>query len=173
MDGVKGEISVLAASDQVYNVVTSSRLNESGAIPGTGTTVAGTNYNPSTGAIDITISSYKAGLFAHELLHAYQFENGEISLGASGERGQPFLLDKTDEVAGYARQGLFGSDENVTGASSLPDRYSELPTGPVSIHNFNPAIRDAIKLKNSVGLQRAASFYNQAFRVNGRTYGPK
>lgn len=46
-------------------------------------------------------------LFSHELKHSFQFEVGEISLGFSiGATGPAFLLDKTDEAAGYERQSL-------------------------------------------------------------------
>ena len=170
-EGVLSEINVLANSNQVYNVFKASGLGESRSASSS-TEIGITSYNRSTGAVDIALSKSSTGLLAHELLHAYQFEIGDISLGERSSRGKPFLLDKTDEVAGYRRQALFGSNEGVTDASSLPERYRKLPEGPVSIHNFSSALTEAIRLKNRGGIQRAANYFNQAFRVNDSTYAP-
>ena len=173
LEVVGREIFALAYSDQVYNVNVSNALNESGPVIGMGNTVAATSFNFNTNAVDITISS-NAGiaLFAHELKHAHQFEIGENSLGERGTTAPTFLLDKHDELAGYERQGLFGSNEEVTSIQTLPGRYSSLPTGPVSIHNLSEAARAALQLNNAVGLQAIANRRKQAFRANGRTYIP-
>lgn len=48
-----------------------------------------------------------------------------------------------------------------------------LPSGPVNIHNFDPTVSIAIKMKNTIQLQRLANQRNQAFRVNGTTFSPK
>ena len=175
LEGIRGEIATLEASDQIYNVVESSSQNENGPIPGLDTKVAHTSFNFDSGNVDITISSNAGlGMFAHELLHAYQFETGQISLGdASSPVGYSFLLDKTDELAGYTRQGLFGSNQGVTSTSTLPERYSSLPSGPVNIHNLSPSVSSAIQLKNSMFLKQLAKQRNQAFRINGKTYSPK
>lgn len=165
LEGVRGEIGTMAASEQVYNVIESSSQNESGPIPGTGTEIAYTSFNSNTGNIDFTIAP-GAGLnmFAHELLHGYQFDQGLISLGAPGATGGRFLLDKTDEMAGYQRQGMFGTTEYT-----LPDRYKELPEGPVSIHNFSyqgVSMSDLVKNQNTFQLRALSRIMNQAYRVN-------
>ena len=112
-------------------------------------------------------------MFAHELKHAYQFETGEASLGQKGGTGFSFLLDKNDELSGYKRQGLFGNNGGISKLSNLPDNYSSLPTGPVNIHNLNPAVNNVVKTNNRFQLQALANQRNQAFRVNNKTYIPK
>jgi RHS repeat-associated protein len=171
LTSVANEIIALDNSSQVYNIVESSSLNEAGPIQGTGNTVAATSFNFNTGAVDITISS-NAGLamFAHELKHAYQFDVGQISLGSLGGLGAPFLLDKHDEVVGYQRQALFGSRASgANGISSLPNRYSSLPTGPTDINNYSYQGRP-ISQMNEYERNRLSQIMRQAFRVNGTTY---
>jgi len=164
LEGVRGEVATLAASDQVYNVVESSSQNEPG------TEIAYTSFNNSTKNVDITISSGAGlGLFAHELLHSYQFERGQISLGDISNSTAPgFLLDKTDELAGFTRQGLFGSNQGVTSINSLPERYKGLPTGPTDINNFSFQGRKLADM-NQYELQRLSKIMKQAFRYNGKT----
>lgn len=172
LEGVRGEIGTMAASDQMYNVVESSALNESGPIQGMGTNVAATSFNFETGAVDITISAGSSlGTFSHELKHGYQFETGQISLGSlTGRLGAPFLLDKHDEVAGYQRQSLFGSRQpGSSGISSLPSRYSSLPIGPVDVNTYSYQGRP-LSLMNQYELNQLSKITRQAFRFNGRTY---
>ncbi|HEU5292147.1 MAG TPA: LamG-like jellyroll fold domain-containing protein [Cyclobacteriaceae bacterium] len=171
LEVTRGEIFTMGASSQVYNVVESSLLNEPGAVHGTGTNVAATSFNYNTGAVDITISSGSGvGQFAHELKHGYQFETGEISLGSIGGLGSSFLLDKHDEVAGYQQQALFGSRESgASGISSLPERYSSLPVGPVDINSFNYQGKPLNQM-NQYELYQLSKLKKQAFRFNGTTY---
>jgi len=175
LEVTRHEIFTMGASNQVYNVVESSALNEGNSALGTGTSVAATTFNYGTGAVDITISP-NAGiaLFAHELKHGYQFETGQTSFGPLGSGGPAFLLDKHDEVASYQRQALFGSHEQgENGIHTLPERYKSLPTGPVDITN-HPEIQRALNNRDPNArpliLQRLANLYKQAFRVNGVTY---
>ncbi|MEM9889173.1 MAG: RHS repeat-associated core domain-containing protein, partial [Bacteroidota bacterium] len=173
LETVKSEIATLEASSQKYDVRETNELYEAGAVHGTGTDVAATYYNFENNALEIAVSSgASVELFAHELKHAYQFEIGEASYGGLMEVAPIFLLDKQDELAGYQRQGLFGSNEGVTNIRTLPERYSQLPTGPISIHNVDQATQDAIRLNNTIGLQAIANRTRQAFRVNGKTYIP-
>jgi RHS repeat-associated protein len=135
LETVRGEVATLAASDQVYNVssISSSSATTTDAI-GNSTITASTSFNTTTKAVDINISS-NAGirLFAHELKHAYQFDQGQMSLGSFGIKSPSyFLYDKQDEYGAFARQGLFGSTE-----TTLPSRYNSLPTGPIDINNYN------------------------------------
>ncbi len=135
LEGVRGEIATLAASDQVYNVneISSSSATTTDAV-GNSTVTASTSFNTSTNAVDINISSNAGmGLFAHELKHAYQFDQGQMSLGSFGIKSPSyFLYDKQDEYEGYARQGMFGTTE-----TTLPSRYDNLPTGPIDINNYS------------------------------------
>ena len=81
--------------------------------------------------------------------------------------------DTIDELSGYKRQGLFGNNGGISKLSNLPDNYSSLPTGPVNIHNLNPAVNNVVKTNNRFQLQALANQRNQAFRVNNKTYIPK
>ena len=167
---IANEIIALENSDQIYNVVISDKLSSSSADK------AGTIYNKQTGEVDIVLpSNTKIGLFAHEALHAYQFEAGITSLTAHD--GNLNILpaynwlayDQTDEIAAYKRQGIFGSTHN-----SLPSEYNNRPKGPVSLRNI-PSISNSFRFppnqQKSI-LQRTASGSGMAFRINGNTYGP-
>jgi hypothetical protein len=73
------------------------------------------------------------GFFAHELKHAYQFDQGQMSLGSFGIKSPSyFLYDKQDEYEGSARQGMFETTE-----TTLPSRYDNLPIGPIDINNYS------------------------------------
>jgi len=156
---VKGETAVMAASKQMYNVV------ESSASGNADSDVAATSFNFKTGAVDITISPTAGlNLFAHELLHGYQFETGLISLTSLGASAPLFLLDKTDEKAGYLRQGLFGQTYN-----SLPSIYSKHPDDSRTIYNFSykeQSIADLMKQGNVEQLKNLSKIMKQAYRVN-------
>ncbi len=174
LENVRGEIATLEASDQIYDVVNDSNGTQSTGF-GSSTTTNSTSFNFSNGNVEITVSSGTGlDLFAHELKHAHQFEIGEASLGdLNNNKGFSFLLDKNDELAGYQRQALFGNGQSINSVKDLPEIYSSLPTGPVNIHNVNPAVSTAIKLGNTAQLQVLANRRNQAFRVNNKTYIPK
>jgi len=164
LERVRGEVATLAASDQVYNVVESSSQNEPGI------EIAYTSFNYSTKALDITISPGAGlGLFSHELRHAYQFDQGLASFGAPQTMGGSFLLDKTDELAGYMRQGMFGSNEGITSINNLPARYKSLPNGPVDVNNFSFQGKKLTDM-NQYELKHLSKIMNQAFRYNGKTY---
>ncbi|QLE03134.1 hypothetical protein HX109_10855 [Galbibacter sp. BG1] len=172
LETVRGEIATLEASNQVYDVVTDNGGTERDAVGNT-TTTNSTSANFANGNVEITVSSGTGlDLFAHELKHAHQFEIGEASFGERGGTGFSFLLDKNDELAGYQRQALFGSNGGVSSVNSLPDNYSSLPTGPVNIHNLNPAVSNIVRTGNNIQLQALANQRNQAFRVNNRTFIP-
>lgn len=70
LEGVRGEIATLEASDQGYDVTESSSMSTN-SLHGGGSDFAHTSFNYSTKAIDITLSSSASiELFAHELKHA-------------------------------------------------------------------------------------------------------
>lgn len=167
LEGVRSEVATLAASDQVYNVneISSSSATTTDAV-GSSTVTASTSFNTSTNAVDINISSNAGmGLFAHELKHAYQFDQGQMSLGSFGIKSPSyFLYDKQDEHEGYARQGMFGTTE-----TTLPSMYDNLPTGPIDINSYS---YKSMKLNqmNVYELQNLSKrIMKQAFRykVNG------
>lgn len=159
LEKVHWEIEYLSKSNQTYLVVEHDTL----PVP------AYTCFNKKTGGLNTHIfSDGLIGLFAHELLHVYQFERGLTSLGDPVDTvGKPFLHDSTDEIAAYKRQAMFGDtvDYSVGYGTSLP-------IGPNSIYNFN---RDTstyqvnlpvlIKKGNIGDLRKVADTMKQAYRV--------
>ncbi len=167
LDVVRGEVAVLAASDQVYNVSESNSMNVSGPVPGMGEDRAGIGFNNRTGSVEILMPSNGGmGLFSHELKHAYQFETGAMSMATV--RGVPSILhDKSDEYEGYARGSMFRGDSHI---GTLPSIYDHLSQGPIDA-TTHPSIGPSIN--NPTQLQNIANQFNNAFRVNGVTYRPR
>jgi RHS repeat-associated protein len=175
LETTRGEIATLEGSNQKYDVEETSALNEEGAVPGMGTTVAQTTFDANSKSVVIRISNGAGlGLFAHELKHAYQFDIGQTSLSYGGVAVPLFLHDKQDEVEGYMRQSLFYSNEpGRFGPSSLPERYNGLPESQVTSSN-HPQIMLAVSNPDTKALQpilkHLAKAYQQAFRHNNITY---
>ena len=164
-ESVVDEINTLIESEQVYDIVEDDSLGSKDK------DVAATSFNFGNGNVQINISaSTSLGLLAHELRHAYQFEIGESSLGSlNAKEGTGFLHDKHDELAGYQRQGLFGSNEGVTNINNLPKRYESLPTGPVNVHTARPYGKSTESLNYSQRYSLSVR-QKQAYRFNGKTY---
>jgi hypothetical protein len=125
------DISTLRSSTQDYHINSNWTPPANSGIDGE------TAYNPKTGSIDVNISSsYGIAGLAHELTHAYQFDQGLTDFNRDGvNRG--YLHDITDEQSAYRRQfaingGLAGinymwqiTDSWVRG---LNDQYKTLPS---------------------------------------------
>lgn len=178
LETVRGETASLAVSDQVYDVVTSNSLSDSGPIPGMGTQRAGAGFNFSNGNFEITMpTGSNVGFFAHELKHAYQFETGAYSVGPrirSDQTYSNFLYDKHDEIEAYNRGALFGQ-QNYTNINSLPSDYQNIATGLVDA-TTHPNTRTIIGLpqdRQQSVFQGIANNTRQAFRINGVTYYPR
>ena len=167
------EIDELSASNQEYHI--------SNGLSGTG---AATSWDRASRAVRIDIApDADNSLIAHELKHGYQFEVGKISFGAGpgGAANGHLLLDLEDEVHGYQRQALFNSgllptavSENINvpnvrqiRASSGKYIYAMFPGRQV--HQL-PAIGDPVA--RDLAMKKISSTFNQAFRVNGKTYFP-
>jgi len=140
-----GEISKLEKSDQVYTIFSDMSSKEGGM-----------SYDIASGEIKIGLGDNSIGLVGHELHHAYQYENGEVSLVVDNS-GYGQLYDITDETKAYNReralvtgmqffqnpnavvQGypLQMSDSNVRtfGNSMSPPAYQTLPSGPIDINS--------------------------------------
>lgn len=139
------EISTLESSEQVYDVSYSGKDGEGGV-----------SYNASNDHINIGIGSNGfpggfvkiAEIVGHEMLHAYQYEMGELSL-LSDNSGYGALYDIGDETAAYNRGRLMSAgiysdlskwDNSKTrqfGASAPIPLYVGLPDGPL---NFNSSL---------------------------------
>ncbi|WP_455498041.1 hypothetical protein [Coprobacter sp.] len=157
METVVGEIGVLAASDQVYDVRSDNSMSTGDMM------VGGFTFNRSNGVAEIKMpDGGDMGLFSHELKHAYQFETGQLS---SDRKNTPVLCDKHDEVAAYSRGAMFG--QTKYGLNNLPSIYNHLPVGPIDATN-HPNIMHLLNLPSQ--LQKIANNTNSAFRIGGVTY---
>jgi len=160
LEGVRGEIAVLAGSTQMYDIKEDNSLNIRGAIPGLGETRSSVNFNFKNGNVELRLGDNSLGTLAHELKHAHQFETGALSIGMRMDgKGVPFH-DKTDEWAAYSRGALFGGERIY----SLPSVYNDLQDGPMDATKLAPIIL------TPSGLQGLANHTQSVFRVNGVTY---
>jgi RHS repeat-associated protein len=103
INGLLSDIRTLRSSTKDYHV-------NSNYTPPAGSGISGeTNYNQTTGSIDVNISaSYGLAGLAHELTHAYQYDQGLTDFNRDGvNRG--FLHDITDEQSAYRRQFAINS----------------------------------------------------------------
>lgn len=168
LNAVKGEINTLTESNQVYDVVNSTKYSTSDA------EIGGFGFNFSNGNAVITMPSNNMGLFAHELKHAYQFETGTLSSGPRWPNAPGgyvnFLYDKQDEVEAYSRGAMFG--QTAYKINNLPSLYNNLPTGPVDVisHPILIMINALPEAKRIAEYQRLANRTQQAFRVEGQTF---
>ena len=159
LEGVRGEVATLAASDQMYDIKNDNSMNINGAIPGTGENRSGAAFNFSNGNFELRLGDGSLGMLSHELKHAHQFEIGAFSSGYRRD-GVPFY-DKTDELEAYSRGALFGGER----INTLPSLYDDLQSGPMDATKLAPII-----LSNPAELQKIADRTRSAFRVNGVTY---
>lgn len=116
LKGLASDISELKKSAQEYHV-----SSNWAAVPGADGV---TEYNAKTGAIDINISaSYGLAGLAHELTHAYQYDQGLTDMQLNGNLG--YLHDITDEQSAYRRQFAIksGSLENIQQMSEITDSW--------------------------------------------------
>jgi hypothetical protein len=97
----------------------------------------------------IGLGDQSLGLVGHELKHAYQYENNEISFRADGQ-GFGSLYDVSDETSAYNRERLlatgvmFFTDSSIKwnnsnvktfGQTMNPPAYIGLPEGPININS--------------------------------------
>jgi RHS repeat-associated protein len=96
------------------------------------------SYNSSTQEIDVNISLGGGWTtmqkVAHEFKHVDQFINFMLDLNPNGGGG--LLYDKTDEVAAFERQNLFGT--RVDAKTFVNENYSDRREGPKSFHLLTP-----------------------------------
>jgi hypothetical protein len=156
----------MAASDQMYDVITSNAYSTSSA------DVGGATFNFSNGNFEIVMpTSGGLDLFAHELKHGYQFETGTYSIGPELPGIYKNLLyDKHDEVGAYNRGALFGGTAYSIG--NLPSAYDKIATGPVDAvthPNIGAILSLPLETQRKI-LQNIANTTKHAFRINGITY---
>jgi hypothetical protein len=158
-----GEISKLEKSDQVYTIFSDKSSKEGGM-----------SYDMATGEIRIGLGDNSIGLVGHELNHAYQYENGDVSLVIDNSAyGQ--LYDITDETNAYNRERTLGmgiqffqtpnaivngyplkmsdSDVRSFGNSMSPPAYQTLPSGLININSKEgKALRQQTRQAGSLGV---------------------
>lgn len=158
-----GEISKLEKSDQVYTIF-SDKSSKEGTM----------SYDMALGEIRIGLGDHSIGLVGHELNHAYQYENGDISLVVDNSAyGQ--LYDITDETNAYNRERALGtgiqffqtpntlldgyplkmsdSDVRRLGNSISPPAYQTLPNGPIDINSKEgKALRQQTRQAGRLGI---------------------
>ncbi len=156
LEKIQWEIEYLSKSNQPFLVVEDDTLG----------VWAFTSFDNKSHYINIHITPVAPiSLFAHELLHVYQFERGLISLGDPAKgTGKHFLRDSTDEIAAYKRQEMFNDTVAYEGVV--------LPKGPNSIYNFNRDtsayqvnLPELIKKGDIKDLKTVADSMRQAYRV--------
>lgn len=163
LEEAKGELAILAASDQMYDVISDNSMNMEGTIPGTGEDRSGAVFNFANGNFEIRLGNSNLGMLAHELKHAYQFETGAFS-SSNYNNGNPFY-DKSDEWEAYSRGSLFGAPRIY----SLPSLYDNLQEGPIDATN-HPNIMHSLDNPNALRKIVNRNGVQMAFRINGVTY---
>ena len=106
------ELKTLEESDQLYKIKN-----------------IGKNYDMVSGGTDFDISDFSVlieydgeiGTLAHELKHAFQYENKELSFGRYGNIGE--LYDIYDEIEAYKRGGVFDKNQKNMNYYKIQEAY--------------------------------------------------
>ena len=170
----RSEIVSLRNSQQCYNFKVDNSFSNSER------DAAATIYNTSTGAVDIIVPSSSNGLAAHEFHHAFQFDQGSLSLSVhdgtlkvQGVRGW-LSYDQNDEIDAYRIQNLFSSSEKRLTAEYTSRSIAgvSFPLGPTANRQVLEIQMAAKSESPHARLQSISNRYNMAFRLNNITYGP-
>lgn len=161
------EIDEMDKSSTIYNVNTNYLSNtEDGS-----TSYGGVNKNGNI-IINVNVSQgylIRGGL-AHELVHAYQFETGNLDFSPNGSPGA--LYDLYDEQQAYVRQYAFANDSRMFGVTkdyikgirnnSGDFLYNRLPMGPLNKNSIMAEIYIQngmnFNLKTDIHLYKNAAF---------------
>ncbi|MGC9341785.1 MAG: RHS repeat-associated core domain-containing protein [Bacteroidales bacterium] len=124
------EIGELRASDNIYEINTSFVSSTS---DGNAEYVSTDGEGNHTIRINVSQEYLQLGGLAHELVHGYQFETGNVDFQNNGSPG--LLYDIGDEVRAFQRQFVFTGNSamyNVTPSyvrNLSPALYGHLPSG--------------------------------------------
>ncbi|MDE6109787.1 MAG: hypothetical protein K2F72_05840, partial [Muribaculaceae bacterium] len=122
----------------------------------------GAKYNSETGIFEIKLHKNDVGDIAHELKHAYQFENGQISYyDTSIGTSTTTFYDLTDEEEAFQRGALFGQRIDAP----VRNIYANLPTDK---RELSPEQKKYLYI-----LQPFSNKNNIIFRWGGKTYRPQ
>ena len=148
-DGILNELNDMETSSIIFRIRMGGNISYR-ALNGDGATI----YNINTNEVDINIYvpiEYAVPVIAHELLHGYQYLNGDLDFDASGIGGGEFY-DQTDEYAAFERENLFGS--NVDIIATLNKQYKELSKESKSYNRLTPLEQLQYNRQKEIGKYR-------------------
>lgn len=163
--GILIELFQLQKSDQIYDVSISREYCDNRDPRNEYSTTFdrdGASYNSVNGIFEIKLHANDLGSIAHELKHAHQFENGQISYpDASIGKSTTTLYDLTDEEEAFQRGALFGQRIDTP----VRNIYPNLPTDK---RELSPEQKKYLFV-----LQPFSNKNNIIFRWGGKTYRPQ
>lgn len=128
---VQRELSAAESDENVFMIRMGSNISNSAG-------AGNVSYNSNTKEIDVNIAPgggwSTIQKVAHEFKHVDQFIHLELDLNPGGGGG--LLYEKTDEVAAFERQNLFGTP--VDAKTFVNENYSDRREGPKSFHLLTP-----------------------------------
>lgn len=124
------EIIILSLSNQSYDIFSDTSHNTDSEYRSC------TDFDVTTGTVQLKMGDNFVFSIAHELKHAYQFEIGEYNITKIFAAQ---FYDLSDELEAYKRGFLFGGPNYPT-IESLPDIYNGLKTGPIGFSNVFPLL---------------------------------
>ena len=152
----ESEFKTLQASNQVYNIVTNA-TNLSGNEQGK------TTYDSKTGYINVAVAanaSQPLGTLAHELKHAFQYQNEEVDMRFDGS-GSANLADLNDELDAFQRGQLIdasyypGTNFTIQSLqSSYPNDSPERMSGssPFGASTYREELNKELMRRGNAGL---------------------
>ncbi|MDE6286094.1 MAG: hypothetical protein K2L99_03770, partial [Muribaculaceae bacterium] len=163
--GIMKELFQLQKSDQVYDISISREYSDARDLRNDHAIAYdrdGAKYNSENGIFEIKLHKNDLGDIAHELKHAYQFENGQISYyDTSMDRTSVTFYDLTDEEEAFQRGALFGQRIDAP----VRNIYPNLPTDK---RELSPEQKKYLYI-----LQPFSNKKNIIFRWGGKTYRPQ
>jgi len=181
----RNQLTTLEASDITYHISSASP-----GIDRKGRPLGGiTDYNATTGQIDIKIGNSGIDVLAHELTHGYQFETGDVAFGLG-----KILMDISDERKAEETGYLFRSSgwQDFIVAGKVTDDfmrkrgYTDIPGTPLNLdskgsdiykatgdrfYNYYPdqSAREIFQKRNELMVKSGGQIlfiYNDVLRAN-------
>lgn len=161
MSEIKAEIAELRNSSQYYHIIvdTSNKVNLQNPYQLYDRDLISVGPSGEVSMVIHKKGKRGFGSLAHELKHAYQFENGLLSL--NGERDGTPLYDLHDEIEAFDRGMMFGQRRDT----NIRKVYKGLQEGPIDVTNSS-----LLQNLDEEGLQNYAIKHGVMFRYSGVTY---
>ena len=154
------ELRELEQSSQVYHI---SKNNVSLMYNGE------TSYDLNNNYVNISFDGNVENL-AHEFVHAYQFEKGDLSFSETdGSSG--ILYDISDERSAFKRQSYYNSNFKVPSDEYIISRHPVLKgkNNPLSIYSVDNYHNGTGTFSQSLS-QDKTFFPKQIYRIDGQTF---